>query len=280
MRLRSVPIVAAALGAMALTGLAHLARAQDVEQPIIELFDPLVTRNPTPERELELNVEYEKGDEGKEVEVEVELSWRFGERFEASIEVPVLFLMPRQGSDESGLGDITLGGKVLVFQSTDQPALVTLGVELGLPTGSESRGLGGSFSFTPYVTAGIGLGPIDFIGDIGYTWVLDGPDDGAETFAVNLAVAYKGWRQVVPMLEVSFVTQTTGANGANGGDEEGEEGENHLVGKTQVYLTPGVIVRSLSWMPAGTSFRGGVQIGLTHDREFDYRVLASFSWEF
>jgi hypothetical protein len=90
-------------------------------------------------------------------------------------------------------------------------------------------------------------------------------------------VAYKGWRQVVPMLEVSLVTQTTGANG---GDEEGEEGEKDLVGKTQVYLTPGVIVRSLSWMPAGTSFRGGVQIGLTHDREFDYRVLASFSWEF
>jgi hypothetical protein len=276
-RLRSAPIVAAALSAIALAGAAPPARAQDVEQPIIELFDPLVTRNPTPERELELNVEYEKGDEGKEVEVEVELSWRFGERFENSIEVPVLFLMPRDGSDESGLGDITLGGKVLVFQSIDQPALVTVGVELGLPTGSESRGLGGSFNVTPYVTAGIGLGPIDLIGDIGYTWVLDGPDDGAETFAINLAVAYKGWRQVVPMLEVSLVTQTSGANGSG---QEGEEGEKDLVGKTQVYLTPGVIVRSLSWMPAGTSLRGGVQIGLTHDRDSDYRALASFSWEF
>jgi hypothetical protein len=51
-------------------------------------------------------------------------------------------------------------------------------------------------------------------------------------------------------------------------------------GTRQVYATPGVIVRSLLWMPAGTSLRGGVQIGLTHDREFDYRVLASFNWEF
>ena len=277
MRLRTAPIVAAAIGAMALAGAAPPARAQDVEQPIIELSDPLVTRNPTPERELELNVEYEKGNEGKEVEVEVELSWRFGERFEASIEVPVLFLMPREGSDESGLGDITLGGKVLVFQSIDQPALVTVGVEMGLPTGSESRGLGGSFSVTPYVTAGIGLGPVDLIGDIGYTWVLDGPDDGVETFAMNVAVAYKGWRQVIPMLEVSLVTQTSGGNRES---DEGEDGEKDLVGKPQVYLTPGVIVRSLSWMPARTSVRGGVQIGLTHDREFDYRLLASFSWEF
>jgi hypothetical protein len=46
--------------AVSLTALVPRARAQDVEQPIIELFDPLVTRNPTPERELEVNVEYEK----------------------------------------------------------------------------------------------------------------------------------------------------------------------------------------------------------------------------
>ena len=278
MVLRSLPVVAATVCVLLVAGLSPRAVAQGVEQPIIELFDPLVTRNPTPERELEVNVEYEKGAEGKEVEAEVELSWRFGDRIEASIEIPVVFLMPREGSDESGLGDITLGGKVLVFQSIAQPALVTVGVELGLPSGSESRGLGGSFSVTPYVTAGIGLGPIDLIGDIGYTWVVDGHDDGSETLAVSLAAAYKGWRQVTPMLELSVVTQTRRANGSGEGDE-GEE-EPDLVGQPQVYLTPGVIVRSLSWMPAGTSFRGGVQIGLTHDREFDYRVLASFSWEF
>jgi hypothetical protein len=99
-----------------------MARGQGIEQPTIELFDPLVTRNPTPERELELTIEYEKG-------------------------------------DESGFGDITLGGKALLFQSIERPALVTAGLELGLPTGSESRGLGGDFSVTPYVAAGIAMAP-------------------------------------------------------------------------------------------------------------------------
>jgi hypothetical protein len=33
-------------------------------------------------------------------------------------------------------------------------------------------------------------------------------------------------------------------------------------------------------MPPSASLRAGVQIGLTDDREFDYRVLASLSWEF
>ena len=56
-----------------------------------------MTRNPTPELELEVNVEYEKGAEGKEVE----LSWRFADRIEASVEIPVVFLMSRERSDES-----------------------------------------------------------------------------------------------------------------------------------------------------------------------------------
>jgi hypothetical protein len=130
------------------------------------------------------------------------------------------------------------------------------------------------------VTAGIGLGPIDLIGDLGYTWVVDGPDDGMETFAANLAVAYKGWRKVIPILELSVVTQTRSSHGHADDTGAFEETERGNVGKPQVYLTPGVIVRSLSWMPAGTSFRGGVQFALTETREFDYRVLGSFSWEF
>ena len=75
---------------------------------------------------------------------------------------------------------------------------------------------------------------------------------------MSLAAAYKGWRQVTPTLELSIVTQTRRANGSGRG-EEGEE-EPDLVGQPQVYLTPGVIIRSLSWMPAGTSVGGGVQI--------------------
>jgi hypothetical protein len=70
---RSVLAAAAGAALVILASVAPRARAQGVEQPIIELFDPLVTRNPTPERELELNVEYEKGDEGKEGPRELQL---------------------------------------------------------------------------------------------------------------------------------------------------------------------------------------------------------------
>jgi Putative MetA-pathway of phenol degradation len=255
--------------------------AQDVEQPVIELFDPLVTRNPTPEREFEITVEYANGDEGEEVEAEVELSWFFGRRFSAGVEIPLVFLMPEEGSNESGLGDIVLGGKVLLFQSIGLPALLTTGLDLGLPTGSESRGLGGDFSVAPYLAGGIAVGPIDLIGDVSYAWAVDGSDEGAEFFGASVAAGYRGWRTVTPTLELSILTQTRSAtrdtrdNGDNGEPDEGEAAE-RIVGKTQVYLTPGVVVS----LPRRTTVRTGVQFALMDAREFDYRVIASWQWEF
>lgn len=253
-----------------------LASGEDVEQPVIELFDPLIAKNPTPERELEVTVESEKGGDGREVETDVELAWRLGERLEARIEIPAVLLLPREGSNQAGLGDITLGGKVLVFQSIEQPVLATLGLDVGLPTGSRRRGLGGALTMTPYVTVGMGLGPADVIGDVLYTWVVEGTGEQAQSLQVDLAAAYRKWRRTIPLLELSIVTQTRRARGAG----DAGQAEESAVGTPQVYLTPGVIIRSLPWLPPGSSLRGGVQLALTDAREFDYRLIASFSWEF
>jgi hypothetical protein len=201
---------AVALAVVAL--IVPLARAQDVEEPDVQVFDPLVTRNPKPERELEIHFSYEKRRDGREVETAVELSWRFGRPFSISLEVPFVYLSPHDGSDVAGIGDIALDARFRVFQSVEHSALVSVGVELGLPTGSEHRGLGGSTAATPYVAAGIGLGPIDLIGEVNYSWTVDGADSGTQTLRVNLAAAYTDWRRVTPLLELNMVTQTHGAD--------------------------------------------------------------------
>jgi len=43
-----------------------------------------------------------------------------------------------------------------------------------------------------------------------------------------------------------------------------------------VYLTPGIIFK----LPRQTSVRGGVQLPVTSAKEFDYRIIAIFNWEF
>src|SRR5262249_52029260 len=225
----------------------------------------------TPEREVEVSVSYQKGRDGKELETEAELSWRFGRPFEVSLQVPFVYLSPPDSPDVAGLGDIALDFKFRAFQSGEHASLLSVGFELGLPTGSEHRGLGGSTAVTPYVTAGIGLGPVDLIGEINYGWIVDGADSGSQSLQVNLAAAYTGWRRVTPLLELNLVTRTRGSDSR---EEDAEEPD--LVGRTQGYLTPGVIVK----LPRRTSVRGGVQIPLTSAKDFDYRITAIFNGEF
>jgi hypothetical protein len=293
MRSRTAIAVAAVL---LLAGPASTVRPQDVEQPDVAFFDPLVSRRPNPERELEVTVGFEKGREGKEIEVEAELAWRLGRRIEVSLELPFVLLLPRESPDVAGIGDLTLGGKALVFQSAEHAVAAAVGFELGLPTGSERRDLGGATTTTPYIAVGKAFGPIDLLADASYGWVVGGAGSGAETLGANLAVAYRGWRRVTPFLELNMVTQTRSGNDggveadekADDDDSPGGNGNGHgpgaterdLVGRVQLYLTPGLTVRAMLLLPRGSSIRAGVQIPLTDAREFDYRVLTVFNWEF
>jgi hypothetical protein len=120
---------------------------------------------------------------------------------------------------------------------------------------------------------------------VSYSWIVDGPDEGIEFFGVSLAAAYKGWGRITPSLELSVLTQTrrrSRDNGGNGNGDAGvveleqEEAEDDVVGKLQVYLTPGVVVS----LPKKMTFRTSVQVALTDTREFDYRVIANLPWEF
>jgi hypothetical protein len=117
---------------------------------------------------------------------------------------------------------------------------------------------------------------------------VDGTDSGVQALGVNLAVGYVGWRRVVPFLELNVVTQTrSGGRGGNRGEVNGEDGEVEedqevedddpdLVGRPQVYLTPGARFD----FRRGLSMRVGVQFPVTSAKEFDYRILAAFNWEF
>jgi hypothetical protein len=172
----------------------------------------------------------------------------------------------------AGIGDIELDARFRVYQSVQHAALASVGFELGLPTGSEARGLGGSTTATPYVTAGIGLYPIDLVGELNYSWIVEGADSGSQSLGVNLAAVYLGFGRVRPLLELNLVTQTRGSDSR---DEEDDD-ETNLVGRPQVYLTPGVVLN----LRRQINLRGGVQIPVTSAKEFDYRIIAVFNWEF
>jgi hypothetical protein len=87
--------------------------AADYEEPDIEFFYPVVTRRPVVERELEFSLEYEKNDEGRQIELAAALEWVLLPRWQVEIEFPLVILDSDHGSTTSGLGDIEIDNKVL-----------------------------------------------------------------------------------------------------------------------------------------------------------------------
>jgi hypothetical protein len=248
---------------MALTPLP--ARAFD-DPPGISFFYPLNTRRPVIERELELTVDHEKGDGGRATEVKAAIEFPILPRWQVEVEVPIIFLRERDRTAQGGFGDIEIETKVLVFDSIDPPALVAIGVEGKLPTGSERRGLGGEAAIEPFITGGVALGPFDLLASIAYEWNLNSHVEGPheQELTASAALGWRVHRKFTPLVELSTVTRTRGDN------------EDGLRNRTQVYITPGFNVRPVP----GMTFRMGLDLPLTNARKFDYAIRSGLVFEF
>ena len=245
---------------------ADAALAQD-EEPDLEFFYPVVTRRPVIERELELRTKYEKSGGSRGIETFGSIEWPIMPRWQIDLEIPVVINDLQEGPSTAGFGDIEIENKFLFWKSVEHRALAAGGFELRLPSGSASRGLGGEFSVEPFVTAGIALGPFDLLGSISYEWVLNGSAPREQELTWNIALGYPASRWFTPFVELNSVTQTAGAR---------EDGGPDLIGKVQMYLTPGFNVTPLP----GMTFRAGVQLPVTSARQFDYAIHAGLVWEF
>ena len=256
----------AALVIVALATLAPLpARAAD-DVPGISFFYPLKTRRPVIERELEFTVDHEKGEGGRVTEARAAIEFPILPRWQVELEVPFVFLQERDRTAQAGPGDIEIETKVLVLDSIDPPALVAVGFEGKLPSGSERRGLGGEAAIEPFITGGVALGPFDVLASIAYEWNLNSHVDGPreQELSASAALGWRVHRKFTPLLELSTVTRTRGDN------------EDGLLNRTQVYITPGFNVRPLP----GMTFRMGIDLPLTHAREFDYAIRSGLVIEF
>ncbi|TMQ23655.1 MAG: hypothetical protein E6K82_10535 [Candidatus Rokuibacteriota bacterium] len=261
-----MPSLTALLAALMVAVTPVAAGAAD-EEPTIEFFYPLVTRRPVVERELEFRFNHEKGREGRVSELSAAVEFPILPRWQVEIEVPAIFSDPKASPGQIGVGDLEIETKYQVFRSLQPRVLVAVGLAGKLPTGSESRGLGGEAAVAPFVAAGFGAGPIEVLSTIEYEWNLNAhlPGERPETLTTGVAVGWLLHRKVIPLLELTSVTPI-----------RREDGPDAPVGRTQLYLTPGINVKPFP----GTTLRLGVQLPITPARQFDYAIRAGLVWEF
>ena len=257
----------AAVGLVLLVCCAIAPAYAQYDEPDIKFFYPLVTRRPVVERELEFTLTHTKGLDARETEARLAIEWPILPRLQFEVEVPFTFLDPDEGKVVAGFGDIELQAKRQVFKSVQYRSLVAFGLESKLPSGSKARGLGGEHALEPFLTAGIGLGPFDFIGEVAYEWILNGDEHPREQeFSARLAMAYPASKWFTPLLELVTVTRT----------RDPASDEESLLHKIQVYLMPGFNIRPRPSM----TLRVGIQVPVTTAKEFDYRFHSALVVEF
>lgn len=244
------------------------ARADEAD-PNLEFFYPLVTGRPVIERELEFKIAHVKSGAGRETTLTGAIEVPVLPRWQIELEVPLVFIDPKDGTSQGGFGDLKVENKFLLFKSYDVPSMIAAGFELTLPSGSERRGLGGEAAVEAFLRGAVALGLFDVLAELAYEWNVNSHVHGEreQTLTASVAVGYQLTRRITPLLELTTVSRIRG---------EEEENGVKLRGRTQVYLTPGFNVRPLP----RTTVRLGVQLPVTHARTFDYTILGGVVREF
>jgi hypothetical protein len=232
----------------------------------LEFFYPLRTRRAVIERELEFKAGHEKARDGSTTETSAALELPILPRWQIEIEVPFIFLDPRDSKGAAGFGDIAVANKFLVYKSVEHRAQLALGVEARFPSGSERRGLGGEAAIEPFVAGAIALGDFDVLASAAYEFNINshvkGPNE--QQLGASTAVAWRLHRFFTPLVELVTLTRVRGDN------------EDGLCDRTQVYIVPGFNSRPLP----GMTFRLGLELPLTNARTHEYAILGGLVKEF
>jgi mono/diheme cytochrome c family protein len=107
-----------------------------------------------PEQEVVLRASHRPDDAARETELEILYENRLGPTFQYELVLPLRTSTSVPG-EGAGLGDIELEGKQVVYFSQRRLEILSVGLGLGLPTGSESEGLSsGTVTFAPFLAFG------------------------------------------------------------------------------------------------------------------------------
>jgi mono/diheme cytochrome c family protein len=117
----------------------------------------LVTGKAFPEEELVLSVAHRPQQSMRETELEIAYEKRLGPRFQYELTVP--FRAQASGGDSRGLADVEVEAKQVLHFDLRRLEILSGGLGVALPTGSESQGLGtGTTVFSPFLAYGKGVG--------------------------------------------------------------------------------------------------------------------------
>jgi hypothetical protein len=231
----------------------------------LESFFPILTRRPVIEYEVELRATHEKQREARDTTASLAIEMPLLPRWGVSLSVPIVFSDPATAPSAAGIGDVEVETKLVVYASGDRRALVTAGLSLTLPTGSEDRRLGGALVVEPFAALGFVVNDLLIVSDVGYIASLEGSQRDQRRIHGGLAIGRPVGRHLIP-----FLTLTAAGTLARPTAHEDQRRRG-----LEVYLGPGLNVRILPRATLGL----GVQVPVTRARVLDYALFTTIDWD-
>ena len=228
---------------------------------------PLVSESPSPDTKLRLDYVFfnESQGEGKTHTARLEGEFAFAPWISLELDAPYTFRDPDGEPSENHLDTIEVGVKLATQRFADHGLLFGGGLELGLPTGDDSRGIGSNnvLEIEPFVDFGWKFERWEVVGFLSAGVLHNQESDDADyELGWNLSALYHLHPRLQLLLELD-------GEEIQGGEEDGH---------TVVNLSPGLKLRPLPnqdlWLGLGVGFP------LTSDKEFDARAMVSAFWHF
>jgi hypothetical protein len=176
------------------------------------------------------------------------------------------YLVHNNPAVHDGFGDVSFLVKYRLLSSNEENGNYILTVFLGwsLPTGSYSNGALNPI-LTPTIAYGKGFRAFDVQGTFGVGLPTGNESLIGRAYAWNNAFQYRIFRKLWPEVEVNYTHFQDGSHD----------------GKTQVFLTPGLIIGRLRlWKRVGLTFGGGFQIATTQFHTTNHNGIFSVRFPF
>jgi hypothetical protein len=249
--------------------LATTIQAQHHHDEELHFSHPLITESPSPDTKVRFDYFYRRfraGERATEHSPRVEFEFAFRPSFSIEVNVPYTFRQVEGEPRTSHADSMDVALKFANSTFKEHHVLLVYGVEFGLPTGSDSKGIGSShlIEVAPYFGAGLKKEKVEVVGfsSVSVPTNKRTGDEGATTLGYQLSLLFKPTPSVQPLIEL-----------------DGETGLNGLErGNTVVNLSPGIKFRPLHsehWQVGA-----GVGFPLTNRKDFDTRVIVSAFYHF
>jgi len=213
---------------------------------LLHFSHPILTESISPDTKLRLDFAQSWGDEENESEVEFEGEYAFTPAISLQIVAPDVVVSPSGADAHSRLGNVELAVKMGNYAFAEHGVLVGYGMQLGLPTGSDSAGIGSDhlWDLGPFLAVGYKQGPVELVGrSVFGVPVNQAAGEDAETeLAYDFSGLYQVARRIEGMVELNGGVVLSGA----------------AAGSNAVRLSPGVKVAPLGtealFLGVGASF--------------------------